>query len=78
MSGPHGGEEHTIHLPQPSLSPPIIGFAVMLLAFGVLAGAPLLAAGVVLLIVGIATWLIDDARAYQEAEEPTDEHGAQH
>src|SRR5712691_3768812 len=42
MSAQHSGEEHAIHVPQPSLSPPIIGLAVMLLAFGVLAGPVLL------------------------------------
>ena len=78
MSAQHGGEEHAIHVPQPSLSPPIIGFAVMLLAFGVLVGPLLLLVGGALFVLGIATWLIDDARAYVRAEEPADEHGAHH
>lgn len=74
----HGGEDHPIHVPQPSFSPPIIGLAVMLMAFGVLAGLPILLAGGVLFVVGIATWLIDDARAYQQVEESDDENGAHH
>jgi hypothetical protein len=76
MSSHHGGEEHTIHAPQPSLSPPILGLGVMLIAFGVMVGPPLLVVGGVVFIVGIATWLIDDARAYVRAGEPTD--GAHH
>jgi hypothetical protein len=61
----HGGapEEHAIHLPQPSISPPIIGLGVMILSFGVLFGVPLLLIGGAIMVVGIATWLIDDARA---------------
>lgn len=76
MSGHHGGEEHTLHVPQPSFSPAILGLGVMLIAFGVLVGPALLVVGGVILVIGIATWLIDDARAYQRAGDPTD--GAHH
>jgi len=72
----HHGEEHAIHVPQPSFSPPILGLGVMLIAFGVLVGLPLLVIGAVFFVLGIATWLIDDARAYQQAGDPTD--GAHH
>ncbi|TMC77434.1 MAG: hypothetical protein E6J09_07605 [Chloroflexi bacterium] len=72
----HHGEEHAIHVPQPSFSPPILGLGVMLIAFGVLVGPPLLVVGAVIFVIGIATWLIDDARAYQQAGDPTD--GAHH
>jgi len=72
----HHGEEHAIHVPQPSFSPPILGLGVMLIAFGVLVGPPLLLVGAVIFVIGIATWLIDDARAYQQAGDPTD--GAHH
>ena len=68
----HHGEEHAIHVPQPSFSPPILGLGVMLIAFGVLVGLPLLVIGAVFFVLGIATWLIDDARAYQQAGDPTD------
>ncbi|TMG52830.1 MAG: hypothetical protein E6H84_13220 [Chloroflexi bacterium] len=72
----HHGDDHPIHVPQPSISPPILGLGVMFLAFGVLVGAPFLVIGGVIFVIGIATWLIDDARAYQAAGEPTD--GAHH
>ena len=72
----HHGEEQAIHVPQPSFSPPILGLGVMLIAFGVLVGLPLLVIGAVFFVLGIATWLIDDARAYQQAGDPTD--GAHH
>ena len=75
MSADHD-DEHPIHLPQPSFSPPLLGFGVMLIAFGVLVGLPLLVIGAVFFVLGIATWLIDDARAYQQAGDPTD--GAHH
>ena len=48
----------------------------MLLAFGVLLGPVFLVLGAVIMVIGIATWLIDDARAYSTASEPTD--GAHH
>jgi hypothetical protein len=72
----HNGDEHPVHLPQPSFSPPLLGLGVMLLSFGVLLGPVLLVPGGVILVIGIATWLIDDARAYARAPEPTD--GAHH
>ena len=70
MSGHHGSSgpaEHEIHLPGPSLSPPIIGLGVTLLGFGVLFGLPLIIAGLAVLLIGLVTWLIDDARAYAKA-----------
>jgi hypothetical protein len=72
----HDSDDHPIHLPQPSFSPPLLGLAVMLIAFGILLGPVVLVVGGVLLVIGIATWLIDDARAYTGAPEPTD--GAHH
>jgi hypothetical protein len=45
---------------------------VMLLTFGVLVGPVLLVLGGVIFVIGIATWLIDDARAYASSPEPTD------
>jgi hypothetical protein len=72
----HHDDDHPIHLPQPSFSPPLLGLGVMLLTFGVLAGPVLLVVGGVFLVIGIATWLIDDARAYGSASDPAD--GAHH
>lgn len=59
--------EHEIHLPGPSLSPPLLGLGVTILAFGVLFGLPLIIAGFAIFLVGLITWLIDDARAYAKA-----------
>lgn len=72
MSAHHGGDEHPIHLPQPSLSPFLLGLGVMILTFGILLGPVFLVVGGVIFVIGIATWLIDDARAYSTAPEPTD------
>lgn len=72
----HNGDEHPIHLPAPSFSPPLLGLGVMLATFGVLLGPVFLVVGGVIMVIGIATWLIDDARAYTSAPEPTD--GAHH
>src|SRR2546428_12416171 len=69
-------QEPPIHTPQPIFSPPLLAFGVMLIAFGVLLGPVFLVVGGVIFVSGIATWLIDDARAYANAPEPTD--GAHH
>lgn len=63
--------EHEIHLPGPSLSPPILGLGVTILSFGILFGLVFIAVGAVILVIGLATWLIDDARAYVAAGDPT-------
>ena len=59
--------EHEIHVPGPSLSPPILGLGVTILAFGILFGLPLILVGFGILVIGLVTWLIDDARRYEQA-----------
>jgi hypothetical protein len=76
MSAHHDTDEHPIHLPQPSFSPFLLGIGVMVATFGVLLGPVFLVVGGVIVVLGIATWLIDDARAYASTPEPTD--GAHH
>ena len=72
MSGHHEttAAEAEPHLPAPSLSPAIIGLGVTILSFGILFGVVLIAVGAVILLIGIITWLIDDARAYVAAGDP--------
>jgi hypothetical protein len=70
VSGPHGASpttEHEIHLPGPSLSPPLLGLGVTILAFGILFGLPLIIVGFGIFLIGLVTWLIDDARSYANA-----------
>ena len=62
----HGGAEE-IHLPSPTLAPPIVGLGVMLLGFGILFGIGLVIAGALLMVLGIAIWLINDAREFMKA-----------
>jgi len=61
------GHDQQIHLPPPSLSPVTIAIGATFIAFGVLYGIVLIVIGGVFLLAGIATWLIDDARAYAQA-----------
>lgn len=78
MSGHHEtttAVEHEPHAPAPSLSPAIIGLGVTILGFGILFGLAFIAAGAVILVIGLATWLIDDARAYVAAGDPTGHGG---
>lgn len=70
------GHDQPIHMPPPSLSPVIIGIGVTFISFGILWSVILVGIGVVLLLVGIATWLIDDARAYTQASDEA--HGGAH
>ena len=70
------GHDEPIHMPPPSLSPVIIGIGVTFISFGILWSVILVGIGLVLLIVGLATWLIDDARAYTQASDQG--HGGAH
>ena len=67
--GAGGASTDEIHLPGPSLSPAILGLGVTILAFGVLFGWPLLVIGFGILLIGLVTWLIDDARQYGRASD---------
>lgn len=66
--------EHEIHLPTPSISPAVIGLGAAILAWGILVGLPLIILGVAIFLIGLVTWLIDDARAYADAPD----EGAHH
>jgi hypothetical protein len=63
------GHDQPIHMPPPSLSPVIIAVGVTFISFGILWSVILIGIGVLLLLVGLATWLIDDARAYTQASD---------
>ena len=68
------GHDQPIHMPPPSLSPVTIGVGVTFISFGILWSVVLVAIGLVLLLVGLATWLIDDARAYTQATDDGGHH----
>ena len=68
------GHDQPIHMPPPSLSPVTICVGVTLISFGVLWSLILIGIGVVLLLIGLATWLIDDARAYTQASDEGGHH----
>jgi hypothetical protein len=70
------GHDQPIHMPPPSLSPVTIAIGVAFISFGILWSVILVGIGVVLLLVGLATWLIDDARAYTQASD--EGHGGAH
>lgn len=72
----HAAEEE-IHLPSPTMAPPIIGVGVTLLSFGILFGIGLIVAGAILMVVGIVIWLVNDAREFEKAGEHGG-HGGHH
>ena len=45
------------------------------MSFGILFGPVLIAIGVAILLIGIVTWLIDDARTYVAAGDPSGHGG---
>jgi len=51
-----------------------IGVGVTLISFGILWSVILIGIGVLLLLIGLATWLIDDARAYTQASDDGGHH----
>jgi Na+/phosphate symporter len=72
MSGHGSGgptNESEIHLPGPSLSPPLLGLGVTILAFGVLFGLPMIIVGFGIFLIGLVTWLIDDARTFMRSSD---------
>jgi len=65
--GSAGEPAPEIHLPPPSLAPAVIALGVMLFAFGAVYGIALMVIGVVVVVLGVGRWLIDDARAFGAA-----------
>lgn len=63
-----------IHLPSPTMAPPVIGLGVLLLSFGIVFGIVLVLAGAALIALGVAVWLINDAREFMSAGD----HGSGH
>ncbi len=69
----HAGEAE-IHLPSPTLAPPIVGLGVTILTFGILFGLPLVIVGALFMAGGIVLWLFNDAREFVKAGD----HGGHH
>ena len=68
--------EEEIHLPSPTLAPATIGLGVTILTFGILFGLWLVVLGTVVFVIGLAVWLINDAREFVQAGEHGEGHGA--
>jgi hypothetical protein len=74
----HDEDETEIHLPPPSFSPIVIAIGVTIACFGLLSTPILIGLGGVIVLIGLATWLIDDARAFAGAGDAHDGHGGGH
>ena len=75
----HDEDEHEVHLPAPSFSPVIIALGVTIASFGLLWTPILIAVGGAILLLGLVTWLIDDARGFAAGSDSTDGgHGGGH
>lgn len=72
-----GHDEPQIHLPPPSMAPVTIGIGVTILSFGILYGLALVAIGGLIVLAGLAGWLIEDARAFSHAGDGV-AHGGGH
>lgn len=74
----HDEDEADIHLPPPSLSPAVIALGVTIACFGLLSTPILIAVGGAIFLLGLVTWLIDDARAFGHASDGGGGPGAAH
>lgn len=74
----HDDDETEIHLPAPSFSPAIIALGVTIACFGLLSTPILIAVGLAVFLLGLVTWLIDDARTFGEHSDHIDVHGESH
>ncbi len=54
-------EEH-IHMPAPSLSPILLALGLTGAVFGIIFGPILMIIGVILIVVGLGTWIYDDVK----------------
>jgi plastocyanin len=60
----HDGPPPGVHMPGPSFRPILGGLSMMVIMFGLVFGAPLLAAGVVMLVTTLLGWLHDARTEY--------------
>jgi hypothetical protein len=61
----HEGHEHGsehIHMPPPSLSPIILAVGITAAAFGLLFGPLVIAIGVIVILIGLGTWIYDEIK----------------
>jgi hypothetical protein len=52
----------------------LLGLGVTILAFGILFGLPLIIVGFGIFLIGLVTWLIDDARTFMSAGDQGGHH----
>ncbi len=65
----HEGPPAGIHMPGPSFRPILAGVSLMVFVFGLVFGAPLLVAGILMLIATLVGWLHDARTEYSLVEE---------
>jgi hypothetical protein len=63
----HDEDEDEIHLPAPSFAPAVIALGVTIACFGLLTTPILIVAGGAVFLLGLVSWLIDDARGFAQA-----------
>jgi len=62
------GEPHEIHLPSPSFWPIVLAFGLALIAIGVVSTLYVSLVGVVVMLVAIAGWTLENRAADQEVQ----------
>jgi plastocyanin len=65
----HAGPPPGVHLPGPSFRPILGALGSTLLLFGIVAGGPLLFAGIIVLVITLIGWLVDAGKEFRATEQ---------
>jgi hypothetical protein len=67
--GSHGEGHEAIHLPPPSIWPPVLALGIAFILTGLILNLILLIAGIVIAVAATALWLRDARREFKELPE---------
>jgi hypothetical protein len=62
----HGDGHNTIHLPPPSIWPPVLALGIALILTGLIVNMVALIAGAIIAVTATALWIRDARREYEE------------
>ena len=68
-TGSHGEGHEAIHLPPPSIWPPVLALGIALILTGLILNLVVLIAGVVIALSATALWVRDARREFEELPE---------
>jgi hypothetical protein len=69
QQGSHGDGHGAIHLPPPSIWPPVLALGIALILIGLILSLVVLIAGIVIALAATALWVRDARREFEELPE---------